>query len=199
MRKLMVAVAAVAGLALTAGCKKEPQDERRELAEAQRDAQKDITEAHQDANEERAELRKDANKDLADIQKEESDIQKDENEEIADARKDVDEEERDVYEAEADRSKDLRKDSAGAMTSVANETVQGRVRSTLGDSLVLVVPGKANSELKLKTDDTTRVTQNNVQVDLDDFKEGTEVRASYVTDGDDLVARDVVIVNPVKK
>jgi hypothetical protein len=144
MRKLMVAVAAVAGVALTAGC------------------------------------------------------QKDENEKIADAQKDVAKEERDVYEAEADRSKDLR-NSAGTTASVANETVQGRVRSTLGNSLVLVVPGKANSELKLKTDDNTRVTQNNVKVDLDDFKEGTEVRASYVSDGDDLVARDVVIINPVKK
>lgn len=199
MRKLMVAVAAVAGMALTVGCKKEPQEERRELVEAQRDAQKEVAEAHQEANEERAELRKDANKELTDIQREEADIQKEENEEIADARKDVSEQERDVYEAEADRSQDLRNDSAGAMTSVANETVQGRVRSTLGDSLVLVVPGKANSELKLKTDDTTRVTQNNVQVELDDFKEGTEVRASYVTDGDDLVARDVVIITPVKK
>lgn len=196
MRKLMVAVAAVAGLALTAGCKKEPQEERRELVEAQRDAQKDIAKAHQEANEERADLRKDANKELTDIQKEEADIRKDENEKIADAREDVNEEERDVYEAEADRSKDLRNDTTAA---VANETVQGRVRSTMGDSLVLVVPGKANSELKLKTDDSTRVTQNNVKVDLDDYKEGTEVRASYVSDGDDLVARDVVIISPVRK
>jgi hypothetical protein len=53
--------------------------------------------------------------------------------------------------------------------------------------------------VKLKTNDTTRVTQNNVDVDLDDFKEGTEVRASYTADGDDLVARDVVIITPVKK
>ena len=199
MRKLMVAVAAVAGLALTAGCKKEPREERRELAEAQRDAQKDIAEAHQEANKERAELREDMNKERADFQKEEADIQKDENEEIADAQKDVAKEERDVYEAEMDRSKDLRNGTAGTTASVANETVQGRVRSTLGNSLVLVVPGKANAELKLKTDDSTRVTQNNVKVDLDDFKEGTEVRASYVSDGDDLVARDVVIINPVKK
>ena len=43
------------------------------------------------------------------------------------------------------------------------------------------------------------MTQDNRDVELDDFKEGTEVRASYVTDGDDLLARDVVIVTPVKK
>ncbi|KFE66651.1 hypothetical protein [Hyalangium minutum] len=199
MRKLMVAVAAVAGLALTAGCKKEPQEERRELAEAQRDAQKDIANARQDANEERADLQKDFNKERADLQKDEAEIQKDENEEIADAQRNVAEEERDVYEAEMNRSRDLAKDTAGSTAAVANVSVQGRVRSTLGDSLVIVVPNKANAELKLKTDDNTRVTQNNVAVDLDDFKEGTEVRASYVSDGDDLVARDVVIITPVKK
>jgi len=181
MRKLMVAVAAVAGLALTAGCKRnEPQEERRELAETQREAQKDISEAHKDANEERA------------------DIQRDEHEEIADAQREVSEQEREVREADQERAKELRDDNVGT-TAAVNETVQGRVRSTMGDSLVLVVPGKANSELKLKTDDNTRVTQNNRDVELDDFKEGTEVRASYVAEGDDLVARDVVIITPVKK
>jgi len=180
MRKLMVAVAAVAGLALTAGCKRnEPQEERRELAEAQREAQEDMAEARQDANEERA------------------DIQREEQEEIADAQRDVAEEQRDVAEADMERDRDLREESAGA--AFVNETVQGRVRSTFGDSLVLSVPAKNNAELKLKTDDNTRVTQNNVAVELDDFEEGTEVRASYVMDGDDLVARDVVIITPVKE
>jgi len=186
MRKLMVAVAAVAGLALTAGCQRnEAQQERRELAKAQQEAQKDIAEARQDANEERAE------------------IQREEHEEIADAQKDVSEQEREVYEADREQAEDLRDDKDlrdGTVGATAvNETVQGRVRSTTGDSLVLVVPGKANSELKLKTDDTTRVTQNNRAVELDDFKEGTEVRASYVAEGEDLVARDVVILAPVKK
>jgi hypothetical protein len=178
MRKLMVAVAAVAGLALTAGCKRnDAQEERRDLAEAQRDAQKDIAEAHKDANEKRA------------------DINRDEQEEIADAQHDVAKEQQDVAKADRERAEDLRNEGTPAM----NETVQGRVRSTFGDSLVLNVPARNNAELKLKTDDKTRVTQNNVAVDLDDFKEGTEVRASYVADGDDLVARDVVIITPVKK
>ena len=181
MRKLMVAVAAVAGLALTAGCKRnEAQEERRELVEAQREAQKDIAEVRQEANAERAE------------------IAKEEHEEIADAQREVSEQEREVYEADQDRAKDMREDDMATPAAV-NETVQGRVRSTTGDSLVLMVPGKANSELKLKTDDATRVTQNNSVVELDDFKEGTEVRASYVAEGEDLVARDVVIITPVKK
>ncbi|WP_224362250.1 hypothetical protein [Hyalangium versicolor] len=178
MRKLMVAVAAVAGLALSTGCKRSPQEERRELAEAQQDAQRDIAEAHKDANEERA------------------DIRKDEQEEIADAQRDVAKEQQDVAKADQERAEDLRNDTN---TLAVNETVQGQVRSTTGDSLVLVVPAKDNVEVKLKTDDKTRVTQNSREVDLDDFKEGTEVRASYVADGDDLVARDVVILTPVKK
>lgn len=178
MRKLMVAVAAVAGLALTAGCKRnEPQEERRDLAEAQQEAQQDIAEARKDANEERV------------------DLQRDEQEEIADAQRDVAEERQDVAEADRERAEDLRDDNMGA--TAVNETVQGRVRSTFGDSLVLSVPAKNNAELKLKTDDKTRVTQNNVAVELDDFEEGTEVRASYVMEGDDLVARDVVIITPV--
>ncbi len=72
------------------------------------------------------------------------------------------------------------------------------MQSTGGDSLVLIVPGNSE-ELKLKTDDQTRVMQNNLAVDLDDFKEGTEMRASYISNGDDLVARDVVIITPMKK
>lgn len=180
MRKLMVAVAAVAGLALTAGCKRsEVQEERRDLAEAQREAQQDIAEAREDASEQRA------------------DIRREEQGEIADAQRDVAEERQDVAEAYRERAEDLRDGQAGA--TAVNETVQGRVRSTTGDSLVLSVPARKNAELKLKTDDKTRVTQNELVVDLDDFEEGTEVRASYVMEGEDLVARDVVILTPVKE
>jgi hypothetical protein len=175
----MVAVAAVAGLALSTGCKRSPQEERRDLAEAQKDAQNKIAEAQKDANEERA------------------DIRRDEQEETAEAQGDVAEEQREVAEADRERAEELRQDNADTMA--ASDTVQGSVRSTTGDSLVLVVPARNGSELKLKTDDKTRVTQNSREVDLDDFKEGTEVRASYVSDGDDLVARDVVIINPVQK
>jgi hypothetical protein len=176
----MVAVAAVAGLALTAGCKRnEPQEERRELAETQQEAQKDIAEAQKDATEERV------------------DIQREEQEEIAEAQRDVAEEQQDVAEADLERAEDLRNDNTG--TAMMNDTVRGRVRSTFGNSLVLSVPDRNNAELKLKTDDKTRVTQNNLAVELDDFEEGTEVRASFVMDGDDLVARDVVIITPVKE
>ncbi|MDC0707337.1 hypothetical protein POL68_02535 [Stigmatella sp. ncwal1] len=174
MRKLMVAVATVTGLALAAGCSKrdEALDERRDLAQAQQEAQKDMADIRQDAAKEQAEIQRDEQKDLAEVQK------------------DVSEERQDV--AEADRELAVESGSLAA-----SSTVQGTVQSTLGNSLVLIVPGNKNAELKLKTDDKTRVTENNRAVELDDFDEGTEVRASYVKDGDDMVARDVVIISPV--
>jgi uncharacterized membrane protein YqiK len=182
MRKLMMAVATVAGLGLSVGCSKrdEVQEQRRDLAEAQRDAQKEMAEVRQDANEERAKAARE------------------EQEELADAQKEVADERQELAEAEREYSAELREGTAKG-TLAASSTVQGRVRSTRGDSLVLLVPGNDNTELKLKTDERTRVMQNDLAVDLDDFKEGTEVRASYVSDGEDLVARDVVILTPVKK
>jgi hypothetical protein len=178
----MMAVAMVAGVALTAGCSKrdEVQEQRRDLAEAQQEAQKETAEIRQEANKERAE------------------VARDEQEGLADAREEVLDEQKELAEAERDLSKDIREDTAGN-TLAAGSTVQGRMRSTRGDSLVLIVPGNNNAELKLKTDDQTRVMQNNLAVDLDDFNEGTEVRASYISNGDDLVARDVVIIAPMKK
>ncbi|MDY7230713.1 hypothetical protein [Hyalangium rubrum] len=177
MRKLMMTVAAVAGLALTAGCKRdEVQKERQDLAEAQQEAQKEITDIRQNAAEKGTGLRAE------------------DQEEIAEAQQDVAEEQAELSQAEHERLAEQRKDSAG--TVAANATVQGRVQSTMGDSLVILVPG-SNAEMKLKTDDQTRVTQNNLAVELDDFEEGTEVRASFVTKGDDKVARDVVIIAPV--
>lgn len=180
MRKLMMAVAAVAGLALTAGCKRdEVQQERRDLAEAQQEAQQKIADLQQDANRTGAGLQREAQ------------------EEIADAQKDVAEERAELSEAEHERMVEQRQDTAGTMA--ANSTVQGRVQSTAGDSLVIVVPANNNAELKLKMDDQTRVTQNDLEVELDDFMEGTEVRASFVTQGEDMVARDVIILTPVQE
>ena len=174
MRKLMIAVATVTGLALTAGCSKrdEAREARADLAEAQQEAQKDMAEIRQEAAEDRA------------------DIQREQQEELAEAQQDVAEERQEVAEADS-------KLAADSDSFAAGSTVQGRVQSTLGNSLVLIVPGNANAELKLKTDDKTRVTENNRAVELDDFDEGTEVRASFVKDGDDMVARDVVILSPV--
>jgi flagellar biosynthesis GTPase FlhF len=178
----MMAAAMVAGVALTTGCSKrdEVQEQRRELTQARQEAQKETAEIRQEADRERAA------------------VARDEQEKLAAAREEVADEQKELAEAERDLARNQREDTAGN-TVAAGTTVQGRMRSTRGDSLVLIVPGNNNAELKLKTDDQTRVMQNDLPVNLDDLKEGTEVRASYVSNGDDLVARDVVIVTPIKK
>jgi HD-GYP domain-containing protein (c-di-GMP phosphodiesterase class II) len=212
MRKLMMAVAAVASLGLAAGCqnnKDKVQAERQDVAEAQREANKTVAEARQEGAQERTE------------------VARDEQEKIAEAQKDVAEEQKDVAEAEREalndrnddlnRDNDLRDDSAigGAGMAGVNDdknkdvnkdvkpigalqTVEGTLTSSLGNSLKL---RDANGkELSLEIDKGTRVMHNGKAVKLDNFKEGTKVRASYVQDEDqDNVARDVTITSPVAK
>ena len=208
MRKLMMAVAAVASLGLAAGCqnnKDKVQAERQDVAEAQREADKTVAEARKDAAQERTE------------------VSRDEQEKIADAQKDVAQEQKDVAEAQREalndrnddlnRNDDLRDDSAigGAGMAGVNDdknkdakpvgalqTVEGTLTSSMGNSLKL---RDANGkELSLEIDKGTRVMHNGKAVKLDNFKEGTKVRASYVQDEDqDNVARDVTITSPVAK
>jgi vacuolar-type H+-ATPase subunit H len=194
MRKLMMAVTAVAGLAMVSGCKRDNvESERRDVAEAQQEAAKETAEARQEESRDIAGARQDANK------------------EVASAQEDVREEQQDLAEAQANRQEDLNEDarerqndvaqggSGMAGTSAAAATsVQGRVLSTGGDSLTLVDTTN-NKQLKLKTNDQTRIMQNNAPVKLDDISEGAQVRASYVMDGKDMVARELTVTKPVQK
>jgi hypothetical protein len=81
---------------------------------------------------------------------------------------------------------------------MAASSVNGRVLSTGGDSLTLVDTAN-NKQLKLKTNDQTRIMQDNRPVKLDDITEGTQVRASYVMDGKDMVAKELTVTQPVQK
>ncbi|WP_164016184.1 hypothetical protein [Pyxidicoccus trucidator] len=193
MRKLMMAVTAVAGLAMVSGCKRDNvESERRDVAEAQ-----------QEATQETAEARQDAQQDIAGAQQEAQ-------EEVASAQQDVREEEQDLAEAQRGQQEDLAEDrreanedlaqggSGMAGASAAATNVQGRVLSTGGDSLTLVDTSN-NKQIKLKTNDQTRIMQNNAPVKLDDITEGTQVRASYVMEGKDMVARELTVTQPVQK
>lgn len=179
MRKLMVVVGAVAGLALVSGCKPSNRDavseERQELAHTQQEAQKDLAEIRQEESKELAEVRQDSQ------------------EEVASAREEVMEKRQDVVEAEKEGVEER---SAGAST-LATPPVQvsGTLVSTLGNDFTLRVAN--GRELKLETNEATRVLHNNRSVELDKFKEGTEVRTSYVKEGDEYMAREVTILRPV--
>lgn len=193
MRKLMMAVTAVAGLALVSGCKKDNvQEERQDVAEAQQEANQETAEARQDAQQEMASAQRESNEDVAEAQR-------DSQERIGEAQQDVREEQQDLAEAERNAAEDTAAGGSGMAGASATATsVQGRVMSSSGDSLTLVDTN--NRELKLKTNDQTRVLGNdNRPMKLDDIKEGSQVRASYVMDGKDLTARDVTLVAPVKK
>ncbi|MFP2933360.1 hypothetical protein ACLESO_51080 [Pyxidicoccus sp. 3LG] len=193
MRKLMIAVSAVAGLAMIPGCK-------RDNVEAER---QDVAEAQQEATRETAEARQEAQEDIAGAQQGAQ-------EEIASAQQDVQEERQDVAEAEQNRNEELAEDqremnddlaqggSGTAGATAAATSVNARVISTGGDSLT-VVDTSNNKQLKLKTNDQTRIMQNNAPVKLDDITEGSQVRASYVMDGKDMVARELTVTQPAQK
>lgn len=178
MRKLMMAVTAVAGLAVATGCQRsgsDVQNQREEVAKAQQDVSEANREAHEKVTEETAEVRQEAGQ------------------EVAQAQENLNEEQQELREAQAERQQDM----AGA--TAAATTVQGSLQSKDNDLLVLTVPAQGNRQLRLKTDDQTRVMQDNREVKMDDIEEGSQVRASYVAEGNDMVARDITVVTPAKK
>ncbi|MFP2906387.1 hypothetical protein ACLESD_15250 [Pyxidicoccus sp. 3LFB2] len=204
MRKLMMAVTAVAGLAMVSGCKRDNvESERRDVAEAQQEAQQETAEARQAAQEDIAGAQQNAQEDIAsaqqDVREEEKDLaeaQRGQQEELA-------QDQREQQDEMAKDQRELNEDSAVggsgmAGASAAATNVQGRVLSSSGDSVTLVDTSN-NKQLKLKTNDQTRIMQNNAPVKLDDITEGTQVRASYVMDGKDMVARELTVTAPVQK
>lgn len=199
MRKLMMAVTAVAGLAMVPGCKRDNvESERRDVAEAQQEAAKETAEARQDESRDIASAQKEANEDIAGAQQ---DVREEQNE-LAEAERNRSQE---LAEDQRERQEDLNEDTArggsgaaGTTAAAAATNVQGRVLSTGHDSLTLV-DTSSNKQLKLKTNDQTRILQNNAPVKLDDITEGTQVRASYVMDGKDMVARELTVTQPVQK
>ncbi|NVI99970.1 hypothetical protein HV824_17830 [Myxococcus sp. AM009] len=199
MRKLMMAVTAVAGMSLVVtGCSKRDnvESQRQDVAEARMEAQQETAEIRQDAREDIANTQTEAQEDIAGTQREAA-------EEVASARQDVQEEREDLAEAEADRRADLNDDLALGGSGVAGATaaassVSGRVLSTGGDELT-VVDTRNNKQLELKTNDQTRILHNNQPLKLDDIEEGAQVRASYVQDGEDMVVRELTVTQPVQK
>jgi hypothetical protein len=188
VRKLIISAVAVAGLAFSMGCndRDNAARENRKLAQKQVETRQDIADIHQDA------------------EKQKADVDAKAEEKIADKRGDLAEQRQDAVDANRKAFDDDRA-IGGAGTAgnvnpnITTGTVQGSLTSTFGKKLELVDASSGLKE-KLKTDDTTQVTFNGRPVKLDDFKEGTQVRASYVLDKDhDKVARTVEILRPIQK
>ena len=212
MKNVFKAVVVVAGLGLLAGCKdnrSEVNDARREVAEAEANAAKKSAEAQQDLSRQTAEVRQETAEKTAsaneDANRELAEARQDTNEKVADAREDVNEARKDLSETEREAAEDMRADARRADGADVAETgtggsgvlmATGALTSTMGSGFKL--KDAAGKELELDTDDRTRVLYNGQAVKLDDFKDGTQVRASYTKKGDDLVARDVTILKPVR-
>lgn len=184
MRKLMMAAVAVAGLAAATGCqrKSDVQEQREEVAKAQQD----VSEAQRDAHEKVAEQANEGSQETAEARQEAG-------KEVAEAQQNLNEEQGKLTEEQREEQADRTAATAGATT------VQGSLQSKGDDLFVLTVPDQNNRQLRLKTDDQTRLMQNNREVKLDDIQEGSQVRASYVAEGNDMVARDVTVVTPAPK
>lgn len=207
MRKLMIAVTAVAGLSLASGCSKRDnvEKERQDVAEAQREASETSAQAQQEAQREMAGAQQEAHEETAsaqqDVQEEREDLAKAEQDQQKQLAEDQREQNEELAENPREQDEELAQGGSGAAgttSAMAATSVNGRVLSTGGDSLTLVDTAN-NKQLKLKTNDQTRIMQNNSPVKLDDITEGTQVRASYVMDGKDMVAKELTVTQPVQK
>ncbi len=161
MRKLMMAVMAVAGLGLVTGCqnkKEEVQEQQQDVAEAQREAAQTTAETQREGAEEQAE-----------------------------AQQDVREEERELAEAQREQLNDQTnrgEDATGGsgMATGKTEEVKGTIQSSSGNSLSLIVPEKNNQVMRFQTNAQVQVTRDDKPAALTDVKAGDEVRASYMVD-----------------
>ncbi|HYO57855.1 hypothetical protein [Archangium sp.] len=163
MRKLVMAVMTVAGLGLAVGCqdRSKVQQEKQDVAEAQRD----VAQTRQRTEQEVAEARQEGQQ------------------ELGEARQDVLEEQRDVVEAQQDQAKDQREAMGGSGTATAQtEEVKGTIQSASATSITLIVPDKNNQMMRFQVNQQVQVMKDDKPVALSDLKPGDEVRASYQMD-----------------
>jgi predicted phage tail protein len=171
MRKLMMAVMAVAGLGLTVGCqdRNKVQQEQQDVAEAQRDVTQERQEVAQDVNETR----------------------QDGQQELTDAQKDLMEEQRELADAQHQQLDEQNDEATGGSGGMANkdttanvktEEVEGTIQSASTNSIALIVPDKNNQVMRFQADNQVRVMKDDKPVALRDLKAGDEVRASYQLD-----------------
>jgi hypothetical protein len=73
-------------------------------------------------------------------------------------------------------------------------SVSGKLEASAPNQLI--IRDHTGFQYRLKTDDRTRVTFNGQPAKLDQFKQGTEVRATYVFDRQNRVATHVEVLRP---
>jgi hypothetical protein len=76
----------------------------------------------------------------------------------------------------------------------ASASISGKLETSRPSELIL--RDGNGFRYQFKTDDRTRVTYNGKAVRLDQFKQGTEVRAGYEVQGQERVATEVQVLRP---
>lgn len=171
MRKLMMAVMAVAGLGLTVGCqdRNKVQREQEDVAAAQRD----VAQERQEANKEVAEARQDSA------------------ENVNEAQKDLAEEQRELADAQHQQMAEQNDQATGGsgtmnkndtMANVKLEKVEGTIQSASANTIAIIVPDKNNQVMRFQANQQVQVMKDDKPVALKDLKAGDEVRASYQMD-----------------
>ncbi|OJT21544.1 hypothetical protein BO221_27425 [Archangium sp. Cb G35] len=170
MRKLMMAVMAVAGIGLTVGCqdRNKVQREQEDVAEAQRD----VAQERQEVDREVAEARQDSTENLNEAQR------------------DLAEEQRDLAAAQNEQLAEQNDQAIGGsgtatkdtMANVKLEKVEGTIQSASANTIAIIVPDKNNQVMRFQANQQVQVMKDDKPVALKDLKAGDEVRASYQMD-----------------
>ena len=174
-----IIIAAVAGLSLVACRTKQDEvaDKRAEVGREQAEVNRKNMDARAEANRKSAQAQAEADRTIAN-----------ENEDLRQDKREL---------MEKERQLGTEPGVGGAGLEPASHSISGTITSTLGPQIEMV--DRAGGKLTLRTDDLTAVTLDGQRVDIDDFKNGTEVRASYLAKGDDKFARSVEILKPIHK
>lgn len=160
MRKLTMAVMAVAGLSLVAGCREGVKEERQDVAEARQEQMQERQEMQQEIAGERQEGQQ----------------------EIAEQRQDVQEERQEVAEARQEPMQEPMQEpqeGTGGSAMAGAQSVNGRIQSATPDAVVLIIPEQNNQQMRLSADQQTQVKKNDQKATLKDLRPGDEIRASY--------------------
>jgi Cu/Ag efflux protein CusF len=174
MRKLMMAMVAVAGLGLVTGCqqKSDVQKQREDVAEAQRD----VAREQQEAGREVAETRQGAQEDVGEAQRE------------------VTEEQRELAQTEQEQATGQDEATGGSgMATAKTEEVKGTIQSASASNITIIVPDKNNQAMRFQANQQVQVTKDDKPVALSDLKPGDEVRASYQMQNGQMVLRSIEV------
>lgn len=172
--------AAILGVLLSAsGCQRSPQQELEQ-------AQKSLEETRQDVDSRVARLQAEAAQRIEDVQQ---DLQRD----ITQQHARVAEAERKLNQEKRELALHLQQTSGRSVTTIDNTgAVSGQLVSKTGDSVTIRDP---NGQLhELTVDVRTQVVQNEQPVSLHLYTEGASVRASYIVEGEQKLARSVEIL-----